>query len=69
MAGSRETREEQTALRLVNGWAKVPGAMVDASGAGEQAGARAAGVHEDAIALFLLLSTKIKYHQPVRPPS
>jgi hypothetical protein len=48
---------------LVNGWAKVPGAMVDASGAGEQAGARAAGVHEDAIALFLFALNKIKYHQ------
>ena len=32
MAGSRETREEQTALRLVNGWPKVRGAMVNAGG-------------------------------------
>jgi len=69
MAGSCETREEQTALRLVNGRAKVPGAMVDASGAGEQAGARAAGVHEDAIALFLSALNKTKYHQSTRPHS
>lgn len=47
MAGRPETREEQTALRLVNGWPKVRGAMVDAGGAGEseRVGARAVGRH------------------------
>ena len=49
MAGGPETREEQTALRLVNGWPKVRDAMLmlDAGGAGEseRVGARAVGRH------------------------
>jgi len=64
-----ETREEQTALRLANGWLKVRGAMLDAGGAGwERARAPAAAARATGMRRHCIYSFALNAYQALHSP-